>query len=304
MKAIKKPIYSAIVFFSTLGVLTMGYATYTALTPVNTGDKLESGSWNTMITNLEDLNSRALSVSGTNLYYKLGTDDNTYNLGIGTNKPLRKLSIRGGGMSFQDPDGANRSIHWGDENTNIFPIVIAGNGKNGSESLMFLTNTFGNAGIERMTITSAGKVGIGTTLPSYQLQLSTDSAAKPGTSTWTIASDRRLKTNISDFNDGLNVINDINPVWFNYNGKAGLPTDKKYVGIIAQDIQKIAPYTVSTYKAKLNPEDKTDTELLNFNESALNFVIINAIKEQQKELEEMKKENEELKLRIEKIENR
>ena len=35
-------------------------------------------------------------------------------------------------------------------------------------------------------------VGIGTTSPSYQLQLSTDSAAKPTSNTWTIASDARI----------------------------------------------------------------------------------------------------------------
>ncbi len=155
---------------------------------------------------------------------------------------------------------------------------------------------------EIMRLTHAGKVWIGTTSPSYQLQLSTDSAAKPGTSSWTIASDSRLKTNISNFNDGLDIINQINPVWFNYNGKAWLPTDKKYVGIIAQDMQKIAPYTINSYKAKLNPQDVKETELLNFNESALNFVMINAIKEQQKQIQDLKKINESLSERLEKLE--
>ena len=81
-----------------------------------------------------------------------------------------------------------------------------------------------------------------------------------------------------------------------------MPTDKKYVGIIAQDMQKIAPYTINSYKAKLNPQDVKETELLNFNESALNFVMINAIKEQQKQIQDLKKINESLNERLEKLE--
>jgi trimeric autotransporter adhesin len=50
---------------------------------------------------------------------------------------------------------------------------------------------------ERMRITGGGNVGIGTSSPSYQLQLSTDSAAKPTSALWTIASDKRIKENIS-----------------------------------------------------------------------------------------------------------
>jgi hypothetical protein len=53
-------------------------------------------------------------------------------------------------------------------------------------------------GSEKFRITSTGNVGIGTTGPTFQLQLSQDSAAKPSTNTWTVSSDRRLKTNIQD----------------------------------------------------------------------------------------------------------
>jgi hypothetical protein len=39
------------------------------------------------------------------------------------------------------------------------------------------------------------------------------------------------------------------------------------------------PYTVSTFKAKLHPDDAEETELYAFESSALAFVTINAIKE-------------------------
>ena len=145
-------------------------------------------------------------------------------------------------------------------------------------------------------------LGIGTTTPAYRLQLSTDSAAKPSTNTWTIPSDRRLKTDIEPFTDGIEAILKIEPIRYRYNGLAEMPTDKENIGVIAQDIQKICPYTVGTFSTKLNPNDAQDTELLDFNSHALTFVTINAIKELNAKIEQLSAENDSLKARIEKLE--
>ena len=150
---------------------------------------------------------------------------------------------------------------------------------------------------------STGRVGIGTIAPTYQFQLSSDSAAKPGTNTWTVASDERVKTDIRPFADGLDTILRIDPVWYKYNGKGGLAADgKDNVGIIAQDIKKVAPYTVSSYYDKLNPDDAEDTELLNFNSGALTFTTINAIKELNNKIEMLEMANKALEKRIEALE--
>jgi hypothetical protein len=125
----------------------------------------------------------------------------------------------------------------------------------------------------------AGNLGIGTNNPAYQLQIATDSAAKPSTNTWTIASDARLKENIKPFTKGLDAIEQISPVYYDYNGKAGFSPTKNNVGVIAQDIEGIVPEGISTYKAKLNEQDKDETELLNFNSHALTYILINAIKD-------------------------
>lgn len=123
-----------------------------------------------------------------------------------------------------------------------------------------------------------GNVGIGVA-PSYKLHLSTDSAGKPNGGSWTNSSDRRLKENIRPFTDGLSVLKGINPVNYTYNGLADNPKGMQGIGVVAQDVKDVVPYTVSTYKAKLHPEDTKETELYNFNASALMFVNINAIKE-------------------------
>jgi len=158
---------------------------------------------------------------------------------------------------------------------------------------------------DKFVVESAGNVAIGTTGPAYQLELSTDSAAKPGTNTWTVVSDARIKTDIRPFTDGLNTILGINPVLYKYNGKGGFIADgKDYIGVIAQDVQKVAPYTVNSYYDKLNPADATSIELLNFNSGDLTFTTINAIKELNNKIEALRLENEALKKRIEILETR
>lgn len=138
-------------------------------------------------------------------------------------------------------------------------------------------------------------VGIGTSEPAYQLQLSTDSAAKPTTNTWTVPSDIRVKKDIAPFTDGLNVVTHLNPVSYRLNGKAGLPQDKAGISIIANEVRDIVPYCISTYKAKLEPTDIEETELYDFNSGSLTFVLINAIKEQQAQIASLRLEVQQLK---------
>ncbi len=155
----------------------------------------------------------------------------------------------------------------------------------GANSIKFGTGT---GTPERMRITSAGNVGIGTSSPSYQLQLSTDSAAKPTSALWTIASDLRIKENITPYSKGLKELMLINPINYDYNGLGGFKKGKGGVGIIAQEILNILPDSVSSVKGKLNEGDKEETDILNFNGHELTYVLINAIKELKAELDELK----------------
>ncbi|PSL28516.1 tail fiber domain-containing protein [Dyadobacter jiangsuensis] len=128
-------------------------------------------------------------------------------------------------------------------------------------------------------------VGIGVSAPSFQLHLSTDAAAKAGSPDWIVASDSRLKKNITDFTDGLHLLKQIKPVWFQYNGQAGIETgDKKFVGIIAQEMQKIAPYTIGTFTHQDSLGKKT--EYLDYDANAVTYILINSVKEQQRVIEQ------------------
>ncbi|MBK8483737.1 MAG: tail fiber domain-containing protein [Saprospiraceae bacterium] len=126
-----------------------------------------------------------------------------------------------------------------------------------------------------------------------------------GGNTWAVPSDIRLKKDIHDFTDGLQVIEKINPKRFRYNGLAGTNDRKVEIGIIAQEIQSIAPYTIESRLTKLHPDNNSpdansedNLELLSFNSSALQFVTINAIKELSESIKQLKEENKQLKADI------
>jgi hypothetical protein len=132
-------------------------------------------------------------------------------------------------------------------------------------------------------------LGLQGPVTGYQLSLSLNLAAKPSTNTWTIVSDERVKTNVNPYTKGLETILAINPITYDYNGKAGFDsTITNNIGIIAQDVINIIPESINTYHAKLNEDDKEKTELYNFDSHALTFILINAIKELKAEIDLLK----------------
>lgn len=56
---------------------------------------------------------------------------------------------------------------------------------------------------------------------------------------WGANSDKRIKNTITDISSGLNIINELNPVSFYFNGN-----DKISYGFIAQDVEKVIPELV------------------------------------------------------------
>lgn len=175
-------------------------------------------------------------------------------------------------------------------NSNGGEVIIRG-GRNsfdgtGGGNIIFQAD--GNAYTERMRIEGvSGNVGIGTNTPGYQLHLSLNSAAKPGSNAWTIPSDGTLKTNVHDYKDGLKELMSIQPVWYTYTGEAGMPRET-FVGVIAQDLQKIAPYMVKEWTYRSSPSENGKT-YLGVDNGSMTYMMINAIKEQQQQIEDLKK---------------
>lgn len=119
-------------------------------------------------------------------------------------------------------------------------------------------------------------------------------AYKAGGGAWAATSDRRTKKDIVEFSDGLNVLSQINPVTFKYNGLYNTNNDgKDYVGIIAQEVKEVAPYMIGSYEATKTSETKDMEEILNYDGGTyMLYVLVNSVKEQQQQIDELKKNNE------------
>ena len=141
---------------------------------------------------------------------------------------------------------------------------------------------------------SGGDLKIGSGAPSYKLDVGSSEAAKTGGGMWIATSDERLKKNIRDFKDGLDVVKQIRPVQFSYNGQGGIADDTStFVGIIAQELKPVAPYMIGefTYTAP----DGQKENYMDYDGTAMTYILINAVKEQQEEIEVLKQQVEALK---------
>ena len=144
-----------------------------------------------------------------------------------------------------------------------------------------------NAFVPIFTCNSDARVGIGTQAPDQLFSVNGD-ASKLGGGSWQTFSDRRLKKDIKPFSDGLSTLLQINPVSFKYNGLGGYQANgKDYIGVIAQEIKPVAPYMVETVTKKLNESDTKPEDLLMYDSSALVYILVNAVKEQQKQIESL-----------------
>jgi hypothetical protein len=94
-----------------------------------------------------------------------------------------------------------------------------------------------------------------------------------------------LKTDVSEFSDGLAQLKKLKPINYRYNGKAGTNTRSPFVGLIAQDVLPVLPHMVGRFMGRLEETDQQDTELLTLDPSALTYVLVNAVKELDARLE-------------------
>lgn len=174
---------------------------------------------------------------------------------------------------------------------------------NGTRSIWFVPE-LGAGGYNPISVSgdqgifsSAGTQNSGSLVIGVHSGTGTGIRITPTSVTTSQSSDIRLKTNIQNYTKGLNEICQVRPVTYDYNGKCGIPVGPGGISIIAQELQTVFPECVGTYKAKLNPEDEHDSELLNYNLHAITFALINSIKELNLKIQS-------LETRIEELENK
>lgn len=250
------------------------------------------------------------------------------NVGVGTTTPqhtlhvdefnLTNTSLQVGGFGIQSFNPSQGQLigngYW---ESGVGPQVNVNGGFSmlhffsGKVALRTQVNgTTGSTVILQNTLTADGNgnVGVGTLNAAHRLDVIGDAYKTQGGDLWNMPSDKRLKKNINNFTNGLDVIMDLNPKEYEYNGKGGTTDGEYQIGVMAQDLQKVAPWMVG--KAKIinshidkNGEEIVDSEesILTINASSLKWLLVNAVQEQQKVIEQQDEELNELKKDIDKL---
>jgi len=226
-------------------------------------------------------------------------------VGIGTTTPEATLHVNG--LAVLRPGGVNREVSLGSPNGET-GIGIKGTSNRADVRFDGLTLKLvagGGTGpppnTSGINITTTGSVGIGTTSPFLNTKLDIvggllrlDQLAGVGDENLcrnslvhTIAncsSSLRYKEGVQPLRQGLQLIQRLRPVTFSW--KEGGRAD---LGLIAEEVAKVEP--LLTFK-----NDKGEIEGVKYPQ--LNVVLINAVKEQQAQIETLKMANAALNARL------
>jgi hypothetical protein len=212
----------------------------------------------------------------------------TENVGLGTNKPTSKLHVVGTGNITSDTTIGGTlfctKINTFDTDTLVeigrTHVGSVGHGdcagfshidQNSTTNYALLQSSVGNTFLNAAsgkkvyfrinnsdiaTLSTTG-LGIGDSSPSYQLELSTNSAGKPTSNTWTVTSDERIKENIqlADLDRCYDIVKNL-PLkhykWREDVYSTKQIEDRHALGWIAQDVKSVFPKAVNSREFKYN----------------------------------------------------
>jgi len=225
-----------------------------------------------------DRNFRVESSSNPNMLF---VDAGASRLGVGLNTPTEALHVVGGGR-FTEGVAIGEATTFGDH-----LMIAAGSSRPSAPSTS-------------MTFDRNGNIGIGTLSPTANLSVN-GTANKLGGGSWAVFSDARLKTNVSDYQEGLDFLMKVRTVNFSYNDKMAeiwgenkIEKNKIYQGVIAQELQEIAPDMVRSVTLNassgddIDPSSAPSQSFLEVDPNKFTYALINAVKEQQAIIDELK----------------
>ena len=205
------------------------------------------------------------------------------NVGVGTASPGFHLHVQGSGIQTIAVEST--------QNGNNAQFAFIGKTAGGTAQQWLLGENlattagafeiFDNTAVQnRFFINTSGNVGIGTTSPDLKLSVSGDADKSVGGGSWQVFSDERLKNIKGNFNSGLRAVMQLQPIRYQYkqDNALGLQSEIENVGFGAQSLQKVVPEAVT----------KNNNGYLMVNNDPILWTMLNAIKEQQKEIEQLK----------------
>jgi len=226
-------------------------------------------------------------VLGNRFYVGQNAGNTGVYLEIGKDRAIAGYS----GLKFYNDNSANPGFD--------FNISTAGNGnfyQHGTTALQFVLDAaetaasinFKSTGATTMRIIN-NQVGIGTNGPTEKLTVNGNIKLIGGG--MVVTSDEKTKKNVNKFTLGLDEVMQLKPISYQYNGKAGVEdTERSHVGILAQNLQDVAPMMVESFVHEeiVNDEYKSGEyksvskeEFLQIRDNEIKYLLINAIQDQQ-----------------------
>jgi hypothetical protein len=198
-------------------------------------------------------------------------------VGIGTATATAQLTVK------QSEDSIIGGIHVRRTGVNADTWALAVGTDNNLYFGYATSASGGDAGadytVQPLILTASNRVGVGTSAPDQKLSVNGD-ASKIGGGSWLAFSDERLKNIKGNFTSGLSAVMQLQPLRYEYrrDNLLGLKSEGEHIGFGAQALQKIIPEAVT----------RSESGYLMVNNDPVIWTMLNAIKEQQKEIEHLK----------------
>lgn len=201
------------------------------------------------------------------------------NVGIGTDNPTEKLQVQGNVLvkGNEMTLGPDEGFNFLRSNGGSSQFRHYGTGQYSFKAMDAAAITFWTDGSSKLIINDVG-----------DLRLTVGEAIKVGGGAWTPISDERLKKNIQTYNGGIDELMQINPVTFQYNEKV-IENSKEYVGVIAQEIDRVAPSMIHDFNLTDKDGNETNDQYMAVNPNEFTYMLINATKSQQDVIEAQEK---------------
>lgn len=219
--------------------------------------------------------------------YVLAINPNGGNVGIGTTSTASTLTVGNSSGSIAGEITLNpcsTQYEGGQLNFRKSPLASTADwtidqyGTSSSDARLRVFNSISET--NGISILENGNIGMGIVAPTVRLQVNGDIIANSIAG----SSDIRYKTNIQPIKNALEKVKKLEGIYFNWNQK-DFPTkdfsDDKEIGFIAQEVEKVLPELVL--------KDKTPDEYRSVKYDKVVALLVEAIKEQQIQIESLTK---------------
>jgi hypothetical protein len=194
--------------------------------------------------------------------------ESSVNVGIGTTSPNEVLTINASNPILQlQHDGASMGFF---QITGGQDVKVGTNITNNLGSFFIRTN-----GGDRVKVDPSGNVGIGTSNPTVRFQVGANGDGTVArANAWQTFSDERFKTGIISIDNPLDKLDQIGGYYYQWKNGAD---QSRQAGLLAQEVERVMPEIVAT----------DDNGYKSVDYGKLNALLIEAIKAQQKLINQM-----------------